>query len=106
LAATVVALLALGIGPAVARAHVPGGRGSPSSAIRSGGPASGRTRGCSDRSLTLNGEAYAVIGVMPPSDPVTVAAGTALLVAIALAGSLVPAWRATMLGPVRILRAE
>jgi predicted permease len=41
-----------------------------------------------------------------PSDPVMVVAGTACLVAIALAGSVVPAWRATRVDPVQALRAQ
>lgn len=41
-----------------------------------------------------------------PGDQVMVAAAAASLVAIALAGSVVPAWRATTVDPVQALRAE
>jgi ABC-type antimicrobial peptide transport system permease subunit len=41
-----------------------------------------------------------------PSDPGTVAGATVFLVVIALAGSLVPAWRASRVDPVEALRAE
>ena len=40
------------------------------------------------------------------SDPVMVAAAAASLAAIALAGSVVPAWRATTVDPVQAVRAE
>jgi predicted lysophospholipase L1 biosynthesis ABC-type transport system permease subunit len=41
-----------------------------------------------------------------PSDPVMVAAGAVCLTVIGLAGSLVPAWRATRVDPIQALRAE
>jgi len=41
-----------------------------------------------------------------PGDPATVTAGTLFVVLIGLAGALVPAWRATRLDPVTVLRAE
>jgi putative ABC transport system permease protein len=41
-----------------------------------------------------------------PNDPVMAAAGAACLMAVGLAGSLVPAWRAARLDPADALRAE
>ncbi len=52
------------------------------------------------------GLARGLVYGISPSDPVTVAGGAALLVVIALAGSLVPAWRAIRVDPVQALRAE
>jgi predicted permease len=52
------------------------------------------------------GLARGLVYGISPSDPGMVAGVTALLVVIALAGSLVPAWRATRVDPVQALRAE
>jgi putative ABC transport system permease protein len=41
-----------------------------------------------------------------PVDPATFAAVAAVLTAVAIAASLVPAWRATRVDPVRALKAE
>ena len=41
-----------------------------------------------------------------PNDPVMMAAGAAFLVAVGIAGSFVPAWRAARLDPAQALRAE
>ncbi len=41
-----------------------------------------------------------------PTDPVTYAVVAALMLAIALVASAVPAWRATRVDPIRILKAE
>jgi putative ABC transport system permease protein len=41
-----------------------------------------------------------------PGDPATFAAVAATLTAVAIAASLVPAWRATRVDPVRALKAE
>jgi predicted permease len=41
-----------------------------------------------------------------PNDPVMMAAGAAFLVAVGLAGSFVPAWRAARFDPAQALRAE
>jgi putative ABC transport system permease protein len=52
------------------------------------------------------GLARGLVYGISPTDPATVAGGTALLVAIALGGSLVPAWRATRVDPAQALKAE
>ena len=41
-----------------------------------------------------------------PADPATFAAVSVLLVAVALAASVIPAWRATRVEPVKTLREE
>ena len=41
-----------------------------------------------------------------PGDPATFVAVAAILTTVALAASLVPAWRATRVDPVRALKAE
>jgi len=41
-----------------------------------------------------------------PTDPVTYAAVTGLMLAIAVVASAVPAWRATRVDPIRTLKAE
>ena len=46
-----------------------------------------------------------VFGVSP-ADPATFAAVSALLAAVALAASIIPAWRATRVEPVKTLREE
>jgi ABC-type lipoprotein release transport system permease subunit len=46
-----------------------------------------------------------VYGVSP-ADPATFAAVSALLAAVALAASIIPAWRATRVEPVKTLHEE
>jgi putative ABC transport system permease protein len=46
-----------------------------------------------------------VYGVSP-ADPATFTAVSALLAAVALAASIIPAWRATRVEPVKTLREE
>jgi putative ABC transport system permease protein len=41
-----------------------------------------------------------------PSDPLTIAAVVAILAATGLTASYVPAWRATRVDPLVVLRAE
>jgi len=41
-----------------------------------------------------------------PTDPLTVAAAAAALCVVALAASLLPAWRATRVEPTAVLRSE
>jgi len=56
--------------------------------------------------LATTGLARGLVYGISPGDPGTLAGGTVFLVVIALAGSLVPAWRATRVDPVEALRAE
>ena len=41
-----------------------------------------------------------------PTDPLTLATGTAVLAVVALAASALPAWRAARVNPVQALRGE
>jgi putative ABC transport system permease protein len=41
-----------------------------------------------------------------PTDPLTLIAGSGVLVAVALAAASVPAWRAARVDPMTALRAE
>jgi ABC-type lipoprotein release transport system permease subunit len=57
-------------------------------------------------SFGVSGLVRSLLYGVEPTDPLTILAGTAVLVAAALSAAYLPARRATMVDPVKALRRE